>query len=119
VPYFDGWGYVRLFDASSDDGGRHLRDPPGAQEGLRGRLRRPVGAGGRHLPGPRRPGLPVLLLRGRPATTVGEGDIKEVGAFIDDHGNNFWGVEVFSQGDQEYAALSDRDFGLYIVKLAP
>ena len=39
-------------------------------------------------------------------------------SFIDERGNNFWGVEVFEQGGTEYAALSDRDFGLYIVKLA-
>ena len=45
--------------------------------------------------------------------------IEEVGAYIDEGGNNFWGVEVFEQGGKEYAALSDRDFGLYIVKLAP
>jgi hypothetical protein len=53
----------------------------------------------------------------RAITTTG-GKITEVGAFIDEGGNNFWGVEVFEQGGQEYAALSDRDFGLYVVKLS-
>ena len=49
----------------------------------------------------------------------GDKGLTEVGAFIDQGGNNFWGVEVFEQGGQEYVALSDRDFGLYILKVAP
>ncbi len=47
------------------------------------------------------------------------GEIEEVGAFIDEGGNNFWGVEVFEQDGVEYVALSDRDFGLYIMKYVP
>ncbi len=51
--------------------------------------------------------------------SVAGGQIEEVGAFIDEGGNNFWGVEVFEQDGQEYVALSDRDFGLYILKATP
>jgi hypothetical protein len=41
--------------------------------------------------------------------------IREVGAFIDEGGNNFWGVEVHKHNDGQYYVLaSDRDFGLYI-----
>ncbi|HEX8780754.1 MAG TPA: PA domain-containing protein [Nocardioides sp.] len=40
--------------------------------------------------------------------------VEEVGHFIDQEGNNFWGVEVFEQGGKEYVAASDRDSGLYI-----
>ena len=41
--------------------------------------------------------------------------IREVGAFIDEGGNNFWGVEVHKHKDgQHYVLASDRDFGLYI-----
>jgi hypothetical protein len=41
--------------------------------------------------------------------------IREVGAFIDEGGNNFWGVEVHKHPNGEYYVLaSDRDFGLYI-----
>lgn len=40
--------------------------------------------------------------------------IEEVGHFIDQEGNNFWGVEVFEQDGKEYVAASDRDSGLYI-----
>jgi hypothetical protein len=41
-------------------------------------------------------------------------EIQEVGRFIDEGGNNFWGVQVFEQDGKEYVAASDRDFGLYI-----
>jgi hypothetical protein len=42
--------------------------------------------------------------------------LVEVGHFIDVDGNNFWGVQVFESGGQEYVAASDRDFGLYIFR---
>lgn len=44
------------------------------------------------------------------------GELVEKGHYIDEGGNNFWGVEVFTSGGQEYVAASDRDFGLYIFK---
>ncbi len=44
------------------------------------------------------------------------GELVEKGHYIDEGGNNFWGVEVFNSGGQEYVAASDRDFGLYIFK---
>jgi len=40
--------------------------------------------------------------------------LAEVGAFIDEGGNNFWGVEVHNIGKHQYVLASDRDFGLYI-----
>jgi hypothetical protein len=43
-------------------------------------------------------------------------ELAEVGHFIDVGGNNFWGVQVFQSGGQEYVAASDRDFGLYIFR---
>jgi hypothetical protein len=44
----------------------------------------------------------------------GNKGLKEVGAFIDQDGNNFWGVEVHKVGKKQYVLASDRDFGLYI-----
>ena len=43
-------------------------------------------------------------------------ELVEVGRFIDNGGNNFWGVEVFQSGGFEYVAASDRDYGLYIFR---
>ena len=48
--------------------------------------------------------------------TIENGDIVERGHFIDDGGNNFWGVQVFERDGIEYVAASDRDFGLYIFR---
>ncbi len=45
--------------------------------------------------------------------------IVEKGRYIDPAGNNFWGVQVFQRGGQEYVAASDRDFGLWIFKYNP
>ena len=42
------------------------------------------------------------------------GKLVEVGHFIDEGGNNFWGVQVFQRNGKEYVAASDMDYGLYI-----
>lgn len=48
------------------------------------------------------------------------GELNEVGHFIDEGGNNFWGVEVHQHPDGEkYVLASDRDSGLYILQYAP
>ena len=48
--------------------------------------------------------------------TFGAEGLTETGKFIDRGGNNFWGVEQFTLGNQRYFAGSDRDFGLYILR---
>ena len=45
--------------------------------------------------------------------------LVQVGHFIDVGGNDFWGVQVFSQGGKELVAASDMDFGLYIFEYTP
>jgi hypothetical protein len=47
----------------------------------------------------------------------GDAGMEQVGAFIDEGGNDFWGVEQFTtpQGDRLFAG-SDRDFGLYLFR---
>jgi hypothetical protein len=47
---------------------------------------------------------------------IQHGNLVEVGSFIDEGGNNFWGVQVFRKDGKEYVAASDRDFGLYIFR---
>jgi hypothetical protein len=47
---------------------------------------------------------------------IENGQLVEKGHYIDEGGNNFWGVQVFDHGGEEYVAASDRDFGLYIFK---
>ena len=47
----------------------------------------------------------------------GDGGLEQTGRFIDEGGNNFWGVEVFTtpQGERLFAG-SDRDSGLYLFR---
>ncbi len=44
----------------------------------------------------------------------GRDGLEEVGAFIDEGGNNFWGVDILRKRGKTYVLASDRDFGLYI-----
>ena len=117
--YFDGWGYVRLFDAETmSEIGQYAipesQDPEMA-----------FGAGDLsvHEVAVSSADEDVAYLSyysgGLRVIEVSADGIEEVGAFIDEGGNNFWGVEVFEQDGAEYAALSDRDFGLYILKYTP
>ena len=49
--------------------------------------------------------------------SFGGGGLKEVGRFIDQGGNNFWGVETFtSKKYGQIFAGSDRDYGLYLFR---
>jgi PA domain/LVIVD repeat len=45
--------------------------------------------------------------------------LKEVGAFVEAGGSNYWGVEVHKLGKQQYILGSDRDRGLRIFKYGP
>jgi len=50
----------------------------------------------------------------------GKNGIQEVGAFIDDGGNNFWGVEVWKdENGEKFVLASDRDYGLYVFRHQP
>jgi hypothetical protein len=41
--------------------------------------------------------------------------LEEVGAFIDEGGNNFWAVEIWhDENGEKFVLASDRDFGLCI-----
>jgi len=49
----------------------------------------------------------------------GDDGLREVGAFIDEGGSNFWGVEVHEVAGEQYVLASDRDYGLYIFQYDP
>ncbi|MEU5727277.1 PA domain-containing protein [Micromonospora sp. NPDC047738] len=42
--------------------------------------------------------------------------ITEVGHFVDEAGNDLWGVQILQRAGGEYVLASDRDFGLYVFK---
>jgi hypothetical protein len=47
----------------------------------------------------------------------GKNGIQEVGHFIDQGGNDFWGIEPIQRDrGQPLVPASDRDFGLYLFR---
>ncbi len=114
--FFDGWGYVHLFQNS---GGKmseldtyaipEAHDPAHASgfgdlsvhEVATSQVRRDLAYFSYYSGGFR-----VAKIQG--------GKLTEVGHFIDQGGNNFWGVQVFQRNGKEYVAASDMDHGLYI-----
>lgn len=57
-------------------------------------------------------GLRVMKINAtRKGTTL-----DQVGQYVAPGGSNYWGVEVFQNGGQEYVAASDRDHGLWIFR---
>jgi hypothetical protein len=120
--YFDGWGYVRLLDA----GTMGELDTYAIPEAHKKEYAEGYGDLSVHEVAVSAVDPEIAYVSyysgGARAISVAGGKITEIAAYIDeegDGGNNFWGVEVFQQAGVEYVALSDRDFGLYILKLAP
>ncbi len=116
---FDGWGYVHLYDASTMQVIDHWALPEGLD---------PAHADGSGVlsvhevaTDPRRNRAYVSHYSGGfRVLDFGKGGIKEVGAYIHQSGNNFWGVEVhYMPGASEPIVLaSDRDSGLWIFRYA-
>ncbi len=122
--YFDGWGYVRLLDATS----MQQLDTYAIPEAHDAAFADGFGDLSVHevATSPARRDVAYLSYYAGGLRVVdvdvdrkGAASVKEVAAFIDEGGNNFWGVEVFTSGGKEYVAASDRDRGLYIFEYAP
>jgi hypothetical protein len=114
---FDGWGYAHLYDANTSA----LIDDFAIQEGIDERYASGFGD------------LSIHEFATDPQTNLAyssyyagglrvlrysrERGLEEMGKFIDEGGNNFWGVEQFTDAaGNRLIAGSDRDYGLYIVK---
>jgi hypothetical protein len=113
---FDGWGYVRLF-----------RNGPGKLAELDTyaipQAHNPAYASGygtlsvhEVAMSERRNDLAYLsyYAGGLRVLRIQNDRLVEVGHFIDQGGNNFWGVQVWQKDGKEYILASDRDYGLYI-----
>ena len=113
---FDGWGYVHLYDTGSmaEIGTYALPEgqDPAYASGFGDLSVHEVATDPdsdlayiSHYAG----GLRVLK--------YGPAGLTEVGRYIDEGGNNFWGVEVHRHPNgQKYVLASDRDHGLYIFR---
>jgi len=115
---FDGWGYVRLFDYGT--GKMAELDTFAIPEAHDQAYVRGFGDLSVHevATSAVRDDLAYLSYYsgGFRVLKIVDDELAEVGHFIDEGGNNFWGVEVFQSGGQEYVAASDRDHGLYIFR---
>jgi hypothetical protein len=120
---FDGWGYVRLFATKipgnvGGTGSTSQLDTYSIPEAQDPAYATGFGDLSVHevAMDPKHKGLAYLsyYAGGFRVVAYGKNGIEEVGAFIDEGGNNFWGVEVHQIGKQQYVLASDRDYGLYI-----
>lgn len=114
--YFDGWGYVHLFQANTgaelDTYAIPEAHDPRFSSGFGDLSVHEVATSGV------RSDLAYLsyYAGGFRALEIRNNELVEVGSFIDLGGNNFWGVQVFNSGNTEYVGASDRDCGLYILR---
>jgi hypothetical protein len=123
---FDGWGYVRLFRTTvpgrpGATGSISQVDTFAVPESQDERYATRFGDLSVHEvamdPDPeRRLAYVSYYAAGFRVLRYGNRGIREVGAFIDEGGNNFWGVEVHQLGGRQYVLASDRDYGLYIFR---
>jgi len=119
---FDGWGYVRLLDRRTME----EIDAYAIDEALDEDFAQGFGDLSVHevAVDPRRAGLAYLSYYsgGLRVIRYGADGIEEVGHYIDDNGNNFWGVEVHRLpgrgrwSDKTLILASDRDSGLWIFR---
>jgi hypothetical protein len=118
TPVFDGWGYAHLYE--NNDGKMREIDQYAIQESQDERYAFSFGDLSIHewaTDPTERLAYAAYYAGGFRTVAFGPEGIAETGAFIDEGGNNFWGVEQFTSAEGErLIALSDRDFGLYIVK---
>lgn len=113
---FDGWGYVHLYDATTMQDIDQYYVPesqdPAYADGFGDLSVHEVATD---------PDQDLAYISyysaGFRVVEYGAGGLTEVGMFIDEGGNNFWGVEVHKHPNgQKYVLASDRDSGLYILQ---
>jgi len=116
--YFDGWGYVHLFDNSN--GKMAELDTYAIPEAHDPAFASGFGDVSVHEVATSQQVANRLYFSyysgGFRDAEIENDQIVEKGHYIDADGNNFWGVQVFQRDGQEYVAASDRDHGLWIFK---
>jgi hypothetical protein len=116
--FFDGWGYVHLF--SNNNGKLVELDTFAIPEAMDPAFAEGFGDLSVHeaATSPTRNDLVYFSYYsgGFRVLKIDNDELVEVGRFIDQGGNDFWGVQVFSHAGQEYVAASDMDHGLYIFR---
>lgn len=119
---FDGWGYVHLYSATPSGGKLAELDQYWVPESQDPEFAEGFGDLSVHEvatdPDEELAYISYYAAGFRVVSYEG-GQLEEVGHFIDEGGNNFWGVEVHKMDGQKYVLASDRDSGLYIFQYDP
>ena len=114
---FDGWGYTHLYENTA---GKLKRvDSWAIEEALDDRFAFGFGDLSVHewAADPTEDVAYAAYYAGGVRTVqYGPDGIEETGKFIDDGGNNIWGIEQFSTRSERLLAASDRDYGLYLLR---
>jgi hypothetical protein len=123
---FDGWGYVRLFGVdipkAGGAGSAEQIDTYAVEESQSEEYATGYGDLSVHEVAMDPAGDIAYLSYysgGLRVVSYGSRGMQEVGAFIDEGGNNFWGVEVYERDGESYVLASDRDYGLYVFQHTP
>ena len=131
VAQFDGWGYVHLF--AVDTGSATLTDVDtfAIPEAMDPAFANGFGDLSVHevatdKTDPRRAylsyysgGIRSMQIQCTDPGDAGTCELVEVGGYLDEHGNDFWGIETFVRDGVTYVAGSDMDYGIFIVKRTP
>lgn len=114
--FFDGWGYVHLF--GNTDGKLTELDTYAIPEAHDPNFAEGFGDLSVHEVAMSERANDLAYFSyysgGFRVARIVDNQLMETGSFIDQGGNNFWGVQVFHRDGKEYVAASDRDYGLYI-----
>jgi hypothetical protein len=116
--YFDGWGYVHLFRNGSgkltelDTYAIPQAHMPAFANGFGDLSVHEVATSEKDA----RLAYFSYYAGGFRVARISNNELVEKGRYIDQNGNNFWGVQVFDHAGQEYVAASDRDSGLWIFR---
>jgi hypothetical protein len=121
---FDGWGYVHLYDADTleelDTYAISEAHDPDFGFGYGDLSVHEVAT---HPTDPSRAylsyysgGMRALEIECADAADTSTCELVEVGGYLDEKGNDFWGVEAFERDGETYILGSDRDDGLWIFR---
>lgn len=115
---FDGWGYVHLYSNTAVNGKFAELDTYAIDEAHMEEFA--VGYGDLTVhevathPDAAEKSYLSYYSGGLRALEIQGTELVEVGGYLDEHGNNFWGVEVFVRDGRTIILGSDRDSGLWI-----
>jgi hypothetical protein len=120
---FDGWGYTHMYRTSLTPGAKmeeiDFYAPP---EGQLEEFAENFGDMSVHEVATD-PGRNLVYVShyalGMRVLSYDSDGLEEVGAFVEEGGSNYWGVEVHSMSGEQFILGSDRDRGLRIFRFAP